>query len=258
MGRVGGRRRRWKGRIVAHGNLVLLVFVALPEGPAERNCTLAKRRREDQQKSLARPDFNLLILLSKLALKTPLEKALKLTPKTAPKSGLPTASVAVFDMGGVLLDWNPRHLYRKLIPDAAGDGAFPGHRDHHASGTWLQDAGGDPAEATRRLKAEHPGQGGPDRSLLRPLRRDAATIPFPRWRTWSSGCTGRERRFTCCPTRPAFSMPGCAGPAQQRHPFLGRFRDYVVSGHGAAAASPTRRSTTWSAGPAAFGRARPC
>jgi 2-haloacid dehalogenase len=25
----------------------------------------------------------------------------------------------VFDVGGVLLDWNPRHLYRKLIPDPA-------------------------------------------------------------------------------------------------------------------------------------------
>ena len=25
----------------------------------------------------------------------------------------------VFDIGGVLLDWNPRHLYRKLIPDPA-------------------------------------------------------------------------------------------------------------------------------------------
>jgi len=23
----------------------------------------------------------------------------------------------VFDLGGVLLDWNPRHLYRKLFAD---------------------------------------------------------------------------------------------------------------------------------------------
>ena len=28
-------------------------------------------------------------------------------------------SVAVFDLGGVLLDWNPRHLYRKLFADQA-------------------------------------------------------------------------------------------------------------------------------------------
>jgi 2-haloacid dehalogenase len=25
----------------------------------------------------------------------------------------------VFDVGGVLLDWDPRHLYRKLISDPA-------------------------------------------------------------------------------------------------------------------------------------------
>lgn len=28
-------------------------------------------------------------------------------------------TTVVFDIGGVLLDWNPRHLYRQLIPDTA-------------------------------------------------------------------------------------------------------------------------------------------
>ncbi|HSC03385.1 MAG TPA: HAD family phosphatase [Solirubrobacteraceae bacterium] len=32
-------------------------------------------------------------------------------------NGRPTA--VVFDLGGVLLDWNPRHLYRKLFDDEA-------------------------------------------------------------------------------------------------------------------------------------------
>ena len=27
--------------------------------------------------------------------------------------------VIVYDLGGVLIDWNPRHLYRKLIEDEA-------------------------------------------------------------------------------------------------------------------------------------------
>ena len=27
--------------------------------------------------------------------------------------------VAVFDLGGVLIDWNPRHLYRKLFEQEA-------------------------------------------------------------------------------------------------------------------------------------------
>lgn len=30
-----------------------------------------------------------------------------------------TIDTIVFDVGNVLLDWDPRHLYRKLIPDAA-------------------------------------------------------------------------------------------------------------------------------------------
>src|SRR5215213_1908830 len=94
-----------------------------------------------------------------------------MTPKTARKSGLPTATVAVFDMGGVLLDWNPRHLYRKLIADPQEMERFlatvtttPWHNLQDAGTVtttpWhnLQDAGGDPVEATRRLKAEHPGQ----------------------------------------------------------------------------------------------------
>ena len=28
-------------------------------------------------------------------------------------------SGVVFDLGGVLIDWNPRHLYRKLLPEEA-------------------------------------------------------------------------------------------------------------------------------------------
>ncbi len=28
-------------------------------------------------------------------------------------------NAVVFDVGGVLVDWDPRYLYRKLIPDEA-------------------------------------------------------------------------------------------------------------------------------------------
>lgn len=31
------------------------------------------------------------------------------------RAGVPRRSVVVFDLGGVLLDWNPRYLYRKLF-----------------------------------------------------------------------------------------------------------------------------------------------
>ncbi len=103
--------------------------------------------------------------------------AAKTVQETAPS----TASVAIFDMGGVLLDWNPRHLYRKLIPEPAEMECFLATV---TTPQWhgLQDQGGDPAAATHRLRAEHPVD------------------------TW------------------------LRGPGQRRHPFLGHFRDYVVSG----------------------------
>jgi 2-haloacid dehalogenase len=61
----------------------------------------------------------------------------------------------VFDIGGVLLDWNPDYLYRELIPDA-------GQREHFlanvATPEWnLQmDAGRTWAEAVAELTSLHP------------------------------------------------------------------------------------------------------
>jgi 2-haloacid dehalogenase len=64
--------------------------------------------------------------------------------------------IVVFDLGGVLIDWDPRHLYRKLF---AGDEAAMEHflatvcthewHRHH-------DAGRSFADGARLLKAEHP------------------------------------------------------------------------------------------------------
>ena len=72
------------------------------------------------------------------------------TPRKAP-------SVVVFDLGGVLIDWNPRHLYARLIPDAAEMERFLATVTTTA---WHveQDRGGDPVEATRRLCVAHPAQ----------------------------------------------------------------------------------------------------
>ena len=66
-------------------------------------------------------------------------------------------SVAVFDFGGVLIDWNPRHLYRKLIPDTAEMENFLAQV---TTARWhaAQDHGGDPVQATRTLQALHPGK----------------------------------------------------------------------------------------------------
>jgi 2-haloacid dehalogenase len=62
----------------------------------------------------------------------------------------------IFDLGGVLLDWNPRHLYRPLFP---GDEAAMEHfLATVCNSAWnrQQDAGRRVAEACALLKAEHP------------------------------------------------------------------------------------------------------
>ena len=70
---------------------------------------------------------------------------------------MPEASRAavVFDLGGVLIDWDPRHLYRKLFVDEAAMEDFLAticthewHRHH--------DAGRSYAENARLLKRQHP------------------------------------------------------------------------------------------------------
>lgn len=69
----------------------------------------------------------------------------------------PTTFVAaIFDLGGVLIDWNPRHLYRKLF---AGD--EPGMEqflEETVSPEWNRemDRGRSFQEAIDELKAEHP------------------------------------------------------------------------------------------------------
>jgi 2-haloacid dehalogenase len=61
----------------------------------------------------------------------------------------------IFDIGGVLLDWNPRYLYRKLIDDEAAMERF---LSEVCTLEWHEDNDrGVPFEVTcARLAAEHP------------------------------------------------------------------------------------------------------
>jgi len=61
----------------------------------------------------------------------------------------------IFDLGGVLIDWNPRYLYRKLIPDEAEMERFLADV---CTSEWnlQQDAGRPFAEGVAELVAEHP------------------------------------------------------------------------------------------------------
>jgi 2-haloacid dehalogenase len=63
-------------------------------------------------------------------------------------------TAVVFDLGGVLIDWDPRYLYRKLMTDGEVEGFLEeiGFRDwNHA-----QDAGAPWDDAVEALAARHP------------------------------------------------------------------------------------------------------
>jgi 2-haloacid dehalogenase len=63
--------------------------------------------------------------------------------------------VLIFDLGGVVLDWNPRHLFRALIPDETEREWFLAEV---CSPAWnaQMDAGKPAAEAVAELSAEYP------------------------------------------------------------------------------------------------------
>lgn len=90
-----------------------------------------------------------------------------------------TITAAVFDLGGVLLDWDPRYLYRQLFADPAEMEDFLARictADwHHA-----HDLGEDLTQSCRRLARLHPRY--PDRRifqiLLRRYRLDPAATVF--------------------------------------------------------------------------------
>jgi 2-haloacid dehalogenase len=74
------------------------------------------------------------------------------------RSPASSRSIVVFDLGGVLIDWNPRHLYRRLF--AGDEAAMEEFLATICTQTWneRQDAGRSFAEAAALLKAEHPGK----------------------------------------------------------------------------------------------------
>jgi 2-haloacid dehalogenase len=65
-------------------------------------------------------------------------------------------SIAVFDLGGVLIDWNPRYLYRQLFD--GDDPAMEHFLANVCTGEWndRQDEGRTFAEACSTLKLAHP------------------------------------------------------------------------------------------------------
>lgn len=64
----------------------------------------------------------------------------------------PTA--VVFDLGGVLIDWDPRHLYRRLLPEHEVEDFL--REIGFTEWNHAQDAGAPWADAVESLSARHP------------------------------------------------------------------------------------------------------
>jgi len=71
-------------------------------------------------------------------------------------SGRTARSIVVFDLGGVLIDWDPRHLYRKLF--AGDDAAMEYFLATVCTHEWnrRQDAGRSFAEGANCLRPNIP------------------------------------------------------------------------------------------------------
>ena len=140
----------------------------------------------------------------------------------APDAAPPAA--VVFDLGGVLIDWNPRYLYRKLFDDEAAMESFLADV---VSPEWngQQDAGRTWAEAVEVLTREHPAQ------------RDLIAAYWHRWQETLGDAIAptveileelREAgvRLFALSNWSAETFP----VARPRYPFLESFDGIVISG----------------------------
>lgn len=138
-----------------------------------------------------------------------------------------TPTIVVFDLGGVLFDWNPDYLYRKLIADEAVRKWFLANV---CNGEWnvQQDGGRSLSEATAVLSARHP-----DHALL-------IGAFYARWTEMLGGTlAGGMAIFEALESAgvPLYALTNWSAEtfpyARNTHPFqpvLQRFKDVLVSG----------------------------
>lgn len=136
-----------------------------------------------------------------------------------------TRDIVIFDLGGVLIDWNPRHLFRKLFDD---EYAMEQFLSTVCTPQWhLQhDAGKQFAETRGELKERHPEHAalidafGDRHEEMMPHSIDG-TVAILR-RLSEAGVS-----LYAITNFPAQMFP----IAQARFPFLALFRDVAVSGY---------------------------
>jgi 2-haloacid dehalogenase len=130
----------------------------------------------------------------------------------------------VFDLGMVAIDWNPRHLYRKVFADEAEMEWFLTHVCH---GEWNleQDRGRSFADAVKEATARHPQYA---REIALYDERWAEMVP--------GAIEGTVAIIEELHARavPLYAITNWNGDkfreTRARFPFLSRFRDIVVSG----------------------------
>ena len=147
-----------------------------------------------------------------------------LLSSTMPMSPHITIKNVIFDLGGVLIDWNPRYLYRKLFPDEASVSFFI---ENVCTQEWnaKQDAGRPLSVAVEEKVAEWPAY----RELIEAyyVRWDEM-ISGPNWDTVRllELLYGRDIPLYALTNWSAETLP----PVRSKHTFFNCFRDIVVSG----------------------------
>lgn len=144
-------------------------------------------------------------------------------------------STVVFDLGGVLIDWDPRHLYRTVFD--GDEAAMEAFLATVCTPAWnaRQDAGRSWAEGVAALVAEHPEE------------RDRIVAYRDRWDEMLGGAIDgtveilgelREREVRC------YALSNWSAEtfpvARSRYPFLAWFDGIVISGE-EGVGKPNRR-----------------
>jgi 2-haloacid dehalogenase len=136
----------------------------------------------------------------------------------------PRPSVVVFDLGGVLVDWNPRYLYRKIFDDPARIEWFLSTICTHA---WHEqvDGGRLPEQIVPPLQARFPEYAGPI-AAFHDRFAEMFGAPHHEMVAALGRLAAAGTALYALTNWGADTFPW----ARRQYAFLGHFRDIVVSG----------------------------